>query len=116
MSELVARLDDRDALARHIIERGVTAADLSPRREPPAPARAAMAARRLQLPFPEGTQPVPTELEREPSATARLPRADVLVFTWTVDEQQALCDVLTPGVARNRWYRYARGYNALKDS
>jgi hypothetical protein len=39
-----------------------------------------------------------------------MPKADVLVVTWTVAEVEALADVLTPGHGRNNWYRYARKF------
>jgi hypothetical protein len=36
----------------------------------------------------------------------------VVVVTWTVDEQDALADVLTPGFSRATWYRYSRNYQS----
>jgi nucleoside phosphorylase len=48
------------------------------------------------IPWPEGLAPRPaTRLARQPADP--LPRADVLVVTWTVDEGHALSRVLTPG-------------------
>ena len=32
------------------------------------------------------------------------------MITWTVDEQDALCDVFTPGFGRSAWYRYTRNF------
>jgi hypothetical protein len=51
------------------------------------------------------------EITPAPTLDAPLPAADVVVVTWTIDEQMALCDVLTPGITRVRWYRYARKFN-----
>src|SRR5262245_29539596 len=49
-----------------------------------------------ESPWPDGlapkTGPKPTG-----TAASKLPRADVLVVTWTVDEGHALSRVLTPG-------------------
>jgi hypothetical protein len=66
----------------------------------------------LQIAFPEGLAPVPQPLLAPPDPTAELPTADVLVVTWTVDEQDALADVLTPGQGRKAWYRYSRRYES----
>jgi hypothetical protein len=99
---------------RNIIDHGLTAQDLGPRLAiaeelfAPAPPTA-----RLQLhdhwPDP-GLAPRPRALAAEPSVQDPLPHADYLVITWTVAEQEALAAVLTPGVSRNRWYRYARNF------
>ncbi|QCO00106.1 hypothetical protein D3093_33150 (plasmid) [Azospirillum argentinense] len=91
--------------ARHIIEHGTTEEDYGPRLAPPAHA-AALAD--LGLPWPAGTAPIPVPLDLEPDPDDRLPSADVLVVTWTVDEVTALADVFTPGFDRKSWYRYAR--------
>jgi hypothetical protein len=39
-----------------------------------------------------------------------LPRADVVVLTYTVDESKALADVLTPGRFAPDWAHYTRGF------
>ncbi len=97
-------------LARRIYDYGLTADDLGPRRH----GRAATTKSRapLAIDWPAGLEPVPQELATEPDVTDPLPRADVLVITWTVAELLALADVLTPGVnPRTRWYRYARNFD-----
>jgi hypothetical protein len=94
-------------LARRIYDFGLTADDLGPRQF--GSAAAAKARRPLGLGWPPGLAPVPTELAVEPDESDRLPKADVLVVTWTIAEMLALADVLTPGVnPRTRWYRYKR--------
>ncbi len=65
----------------------------------------------LGLPWPAGLAPRPKELAVEPHTSDPLPRADVLVVTWTVAEVEALADTLTPGFSRNNWYRYDRFFN-----
>lgn len=62
----------------------------------------------LPIDWPAGLEPVPYELDPEPATDDPLPSADIVVVCWTAAEWQALCDVLTPGVARSRWYRYDR--------
>jgi nucleoside phosphorylase len=42
-----------------------------------------------------------------------LPRADVVVLTYTSDEGKALADVLTPGRFQQDWNAYTNGYEAL---
>jgi hypothetical protein len=93
-------------LERRIIDFGLTEADLGPRAAPEA-----APARDLGLPFPAGLKPDPKALTIEPDIDRDpLPRADVAIVTWTVAELNALADVLTPGVGRNRWYRYRRKF------
>src|SRR4051794_30673998 len=48
------------------------------------------------IPWPKGLEPKPDAQARKGTAGA-LPKADVLVVTWTVDEGHALSRVLTPG-------------------
>ena len=64
----------------------------------------------MDIAFPVGLTPTPQPIDPAPSPDADLPRADVVVITWTVDENNALADVLTPGYGRARWCRYAKGF------
>ncbi len=96
-------------LARRIYDYGLTADDYGPRRHGVRATTKTRAA--LDIDWPTGKEPVPFELPVEPDPTDPLPRADVLVITWTAAEMLALADVLTPGVnPRTRWYRYARHF------
>lgn len=70
----------------------------------------------LSIPFPNGLEPIPTPRNPRPDPQGELPRADVLVVTWTVAEQNALADVLTPGFGRTAWYRYAHNFDAHFDA
>ena len=72
--------------------------------------RPALLAAGLSIDFPNGLAPIPKPVTPTPSVDAALPHADVLAITWTVDEQDAMCDVLTPGFGRNAWYRYRRHF------
>jgi nucleoside phosphorylase len=48
------------------------------------------------------------------SSNSSLPRADVLVVTWTVDEGHALSRVLTPGIdSRNDYLSYTHNFAAI---
>lgn len=73
---------------------------------------AALMALSDSLNFPVGLAPIPKPIYPKPELDAPLPKADVLVITWTVAEQMALADVLTPGVNRNGWYRYRRNFDS----
>ena len=102
---------------RHRIEYGATLDDLGPRIPPGSEpgieeAAGGQAVGRLDVHdhWPDGLAPAPFALEPDPSPFDALPKADYLVVTWTVAELEALADVLTPGVKRNAWYRYARGF------
>lgn len=62
------------------------------------------------LVFPADRKPTPQPLPALPDVNGPLPKTDVLVITWTVDELKALCDVLTPGFMRSQWYNYRRNF------
>jgi hypothetical protein len=105
---------------RSIIDYGLTAADLGPRItgdeevvEEGAEEGAPASRLALHAHWPEpALAPAPRALATEPSVLDPLPHADYLVVTWTVAEHDALAAVLTPGVSRNRWYRYAREFES----
>jgi hypothetical protein len=67
----------------------------------------------VDIPWPKGLAPTPAT--RTPVGGAKpLPRADVLVVTWTVDEGHALSRVLTPGKdSRNDYVPYTHNFAAL---
>lgn len=98
-------------LARRIYDYGLTDDDFGPRqhgRRADSKARAA-----LNVAWPSGLAPSPAELPDEPDESDPLPRADVLVITWTAAEMLALADTLTPGInPRTSWYRYARHFES----
>src|SRR5262245_932389 len=100
-------VEARTEIGRELIVRGITDLD---RDLAPPPAMRGPAGRRLNIPFPDGLAPSPAPMPAVPDPTAALPPADVVVITWTVDEQDALCDVFTPGFSRAAWYRYARDF------
>jgi hypothetical protein len=104
-------VEDRVAIARMLLSSGIEPFDLEAHPAPESVPQTALAGKRvLGIPFPDGLAPVPTPLDPIPATSDPLPKADVVVVTWTVDENDALADVLTPGVGRARWYRYERGF------
>lgn len=68
------------------------------------------------LEYPGGLGPKPKPLSPKPNPESALPRANILVVTWTVAEQNAMADILTPGVSRNGWYRYRRNFDSHFDA
>jgi nucleoside phosphorylase len=63
------------------------------------------------IPWPSAKRPIPRPLKKKPEANAPLPKADVLVVTWTVAEALALSDVLTLGYrSKTDWYTYAHNW------
>ena len=110
-------LDERKAMARALLSAGSAGADRLARAGAAGlvglPPRLAGAGLTLALPFPPGLQPRPALPSPRPAADDPLPAADVAIVTWTADEADALSDVLTPGIGRQRWLRYTRGYEAL---
>lgn len=62
------------------------------------------------IPWPKGLEPK-TDTTVRKGTGGRLPKGDVLVVTWTVDEGHALSRVLTPGKdSRNDYRPYARNF------
>jgi nucleoside phosphorylase len=68
------------------------------------------------IPWPAGLAPARVKLDPAPADTDPLPRADVLIVTYTVAEGHAAADVLTPGVTTNSWTSYRHGWTTLKKS
>ena len=108
---MVADLDYRKELARRLLSEGIEPIDLDNHPSQAMLAHAPTAAAKLAIPFPAGLEPTPTALSATPPLDAALPSADVVVVTWTVDETRALSDVLTPGVSKDHWYRYAHNFS-----
>jgi len=86
-------------LARHIIDFDPGSPRLFAAQ---ATARAALA----PIPWPQGLAPQTAIPETPPDEEHALPKADVLVVTWTVAESRALADVLTPGLPVDKWATY----------
>jgi len=64
----------------------------------------------IAIKWPRGLAPTPGRRPRGES----LPRADVLIVTWTMDEGHALSRVLTPGLdSRDDWKPYTKNYEAI---
>ena len=100
---------DRRALARYIIEYG-SAPDEPTGREIVAMDDETLADGGLGLHFPTGTKPEAQPWPDDLHPDNPLPKADILVVTWTVAEHQALADVLTPGVNSRNWAPYRRNF------
>jgi len=65
------------------------------------------------IPWPKGLAPQ-TGSKPSGGSASPLPRADVLVVTWTVDEGHALSRVLTPGKdSRNDYVSYAHNFATI---
>ncbi|MHA4811332.1 phosphorylase family protein [Flavitalea flava] len=63
------------------------------------------------IPWPKGLAPSPKKLSATPDPEAPLPRADVLIVTWTVAEAMALSDILTPNFrSKDSWYNYTHNW------
>jgi nucleoside phosphorylase len=107
-------LDLRKEIARILLSEGITELDAQLEVEQSQlQEEATLTDLSDSLSFPAGKQPIPTPLTPKPKQDAPLPKADILVITWTVAEQNALADVLTPKYSRNAWYRYTHNYESL---
>jgi nucleoside phosphorylase len=64
------------------------------------------------VPWPRGLAPKTGRVNRKPNQP--LPKADILVVTWTVDEGHALSRVLTPGKdTGNDYQSYTHNYESI---
>ena len=101
---------DRKEIARYLLSRG--AEQLEEEGDEAAPMRAVGVRAGPAKPafaFPPGLAPAPRPITPAPLPSNRLPRVDVVVVTWTVDELAGLAKVMTPGVSPTRWHQYTRG-------
>jgi hypothetical protein len=95
---------DRKEIARFLLSRGVAFERL-----PDEAAVEGGPARLGSIPFPDPV-PAPTPLDPTPGSSDALPRADVVIITWTADEARALAHCFTPGMSFDKWYAYDRHY------
>jgi len=66
------------------------------------------------IPWPKGFAPKSKPLSKTPAADAPLPKADVIIVTWTVAEALALSDVLTPKYrSKTDWYPYSHNWLSI---
>lgn len=66
-----------------------------------------------EIPWPTGLAPAADKTARR-GVGGRLPKADVLVVTWTVDEGHALSRVLTPGKdSRDDYVSYTHNFTSI---
>jgi hypothetical protein len=106
----------RRDLARLVLSSGIQDFDLEMFPTESSMPPEALAKRVLGIDWPDGLAPMPAEIDPVPDPLDPLPGADVVVITWTVDENDALADVLTPGFSRAQWYRYARFFQEEYES
>ena len=96
---------NRKEIARYVLARG-TEIIAEPAVAPP---------KLPEIAWPANLAPEPQPPAHPPANDDPLPKADVVVITWTADEADALAQVLTPGHSRLRWFPYARGFEELRD-
>jgi nucleoside phosphorylase len=73
------------------------------------------------IPWPSGLNPTAVPMSSVPSPSDPLPKADIVLITWTAAEANAMAMSLTPGyiamppshsTKNNGWYPYASKYNS----
>jgi nucleoside phosphorylase len=104
------RVADADAsLQRELIDydsQGATGAAFAKR----APLAALGLSHYVPIPWPKDLEP---RVGSEPAGDS-LPKSDVLVVTWTMDEGHALSQVMTPGVdSKSGWKPYTKNFDAI---
>ena len=104
---------ERKEIARYLLSRGREQLETEGSAAAPLMAVAATTAtKKAAFAFPAGLTPVAAPVVPAPDPSRQLPRADVVVVTWTVDELAALAHVLTPGVSPANWHHYSRGFQS----
>jgi hypothetical protein len=98
----------RKEIARYLLGRGLDEQTLAPSVEQLDEAAEAPA---TKLVFPDGLAPTPTAVDPNQGPDSPLPRADVVVITWTVDELAGLARVFCPGQSASKWTRYAHKFD-----
>src|SRR5947207_12539237 len=91
-----SELNDRDIIANQLITEPSAGLRIV-EADPSLPPALAMLPRDLQVSFKPGTAPKPQRLSPPPDPHKPLPKADVVVVTYTQPEADALAHVLTPG-------------------
>jgi nucleoside phosphorylase len=116
MSELSSNeLEQRLEIARELLSSGRTPLDDVKYVDFELLPKFLTKAHALPIDYPEGLSPIPQPIVPKPSPDGVLPKADVVVITWTVDEHETLIDVMTPGYNRDEWYRYSRFFSEKYD-
>lgn len=91
----------RKEIARYLLGRGLDPTSMAPSVELLDVAAVEPIPRRIA--FPAGLAPVVVPVDPDRKANARLPLADVVVITWTVDEIAGLAKVFCPGHSAGKW-------------
>ncbi len=99
----------RREIARYLLGRGLDPATMAP------DAALLDVAARTQpaIGFPAGLEPVMTPVDPAHEPDSPLPRADVVVITWTVDELAGMAKVFCPGHSAAKWARYAHNFDTF---
>ncbi len=101
-----------EALRRELIDFDSETADLSAVGGPGTPASQPLSMF-VDVGWPAGLAPIPGDPPAS-SAGESLPRADVLIVTWTTEEGHALSRVLTPGRdSQTSWKPYTKNFAAI---
>jgi hypothetical protein len=96
----------RKEIARYLLSRGLDDLTLAPS----AAVLDAAATPKQKIAFPAGLAPQYVTPDADHDASLPLPKADVVVITWTVDELAGLAKVFCPGHSASKWSRYAHNY------
>jgi len=98
----------RKEIARYLLARGLDPVSMAPSVEVLDVAATTPVPKKIA--FPAGLAPVVVPLDPNRKPSAKLPLADVVVITWTVDELAGLAKVFCPGHSASKWPRYTHRY------
>jgi hypothetical protein len=100
----------RGEIARYLLSRGLDPETVTPSHVQLDTAASTGSA---NLNFPDGLAPIRVVLDPVPGPSDPLPKADVVVITWTVDELAGLAKVFCPGHSASGWTKYAHNFDTF---
>jgi hypothetical protein len=99
----------RREIARYLLGRGLDPATLAP----DAGLLNQAARTRPAIAFPAGLAPVMEPVDPAHDPNSPLPRADVVVITWTVAELAGMAKVFCPGHSAAKWAHYTHNFDSF---
>ncbi len=99
----------RREIARYLLGRGLDPATMAP----DAALLDVAASTKAKIGFPAGLEPVMTPVDPGNDPDSPLPRADVVVITWTVAELAGMAKVFCPGHSASKWAHYAHNFDTF---
>jgi hypothetical protein len=106
MAAIAPDLEGNLAFARSLLDYDPTAPSARFFATATEMAAAVAAGGAVPVPWPAGLAPIPAPPAAPPDPSSPLPKADVVVVTWTSAEAATLAALMTPGAPVSAWFEY----------